>query len=68
MIDNQWRYMHPKVDDPYTPADIIGMFITALVFTWRLALGVGGLVMYALYYVFAAAVLAVIPALVLLSW
>ena len=68
MGDNQWRYMNPRVDDPYTLSDIIGMFITALVFAWRLALGVGGLMMYALYYVYAAAVLVGVPALVLLSW
>lgn len=68
MIDNQWRYLHPEVDDPYTLADIVGMFITALAFALRLAMGIGGLVMYALYYVYVAAVLVGVPALVLLNW
>ena len=68
MVDSEWRYMNPRVDDPYTLADIVGMFITALAFALRLAMGVGGMVMYALYYVFAAAVLVGVPALVLLSW
>ena len=31
MSDNEWRYMHPRVDDPYTLADVKGMFIPALV-------------------------------------
>ena len=68
MSDNQWRYLHPEVDDPYTLSDIIGMLITALAFALRVSLGIGGLVMYALYYVYVAAVWVGVAALVLLNW